>query len=44
LQHVSIIYSNFCAAIGARFISWPHLSPLQGEPDILRVPRVETLG
>ena len=22
----------------------PHLSPLQGEPFILRVPRVETLG
>jgi hypothetical protein len=33
-----------CAAIGARFVWYPHLSPLQGEPFILRVPRVSTMG
>jgi hypothetical protein len=29
-------------AIGASFIWYPHLSPLQGESFILRVPRVKT--
>jgi hypothetical protein len=29
---------------GASFIWYLHLSPFQGEPFILRVPRVETLG
>jgi hypothetical protein len=37
-------YSDFCAAIRSRFIWRPPLPPLQGEPFILRVPRVETLG
>ena len=44
LSHVPIAHSDFCAATGASFIWYPHLSPLQGEPFILRVPRVETLG
>jgi hypothetical protein len=38
LQHVLAFYA------GASLIWYPHLSPLQGEPFILRVPRVETLG
>jgi hypothetical protein len=36
--------ANFRAAMGARLIWYPHLSPLQGEPFILLVPRVKTLG
>jgi hypothetical protein len=44
LSHVPIVYSDFCAAIGASFIWYPHLLPLPGETFILRVPRVETLG
>jgi hypothetical protein len=44
LSHVPVAHSDFCAAIGATLIGYPHLSPLQGEPLILRFPRVETLG
>ena len=44
LSHVSIAHSDFCAATNASFIWYPHLSSLQGEPFIMRVPRVETLG
>jgi hypothetical protein len=44
LSHVPIAHSDFCPAIGASFIWHPRLSPLQGEPSIFRIPRVETLG
>jgi hypothetical protein len=44
LSHLPIAHSDFCAAKGASFIWYPHLSPLQGKPFILRVPRVKTLG
>ncbi len=44
LSQVPIAHSDFCVATGASFIWYPHLSPLQGEPFILRIPRVETLG
>jgi hypothetical protein len=35
---------TFRAAMGCEICSQPHVTPLQGEPFILRVPRVETLG
>ena len=44
LSHVPVAHSDFCEAIGATLIGYLHLSPLQGEPFILRIPRVETLG
>jgi hypothetical protein len=43
LSHVSIAHSNFCAAIGARFI-WSASRPFRANSFILRALRVETLG
>ncbi len=44
LQHIPIAHSDFCAAIGASFIWYPHLSPFQGETLHWTIPRVKTLG